>query len=148
MCVKHKSEEILLSFLLPCVVSGCPNLPKFQHQQKGISWVSWWCWDVLVSQPCRTLVACAEHVLWLSAWWVWWASPSAGVCQCGGLRPLLGGSCSGTPTSPVSCLDRLFVSAQIAGSVTESWGPSRLTESVSLFANVVRRGLFTFYPLG
>ena len=76
------------------------------------------------------------------------ASPSAGVCQCGGLRPLLGGSCSGRPTSPVSCPDRLFVSPQIAGLCYRILG-TLLTdrESMSLFANVVRRGPSTFYPL-
>ena len=57
----------------------------------------------------------------------------AGVCQCAGFKTLVRSSCSGSPTSPVSCLDRLFVFQQIAGSVTESWGPSRLTEPMPLF---------------
>ena len=70
----------------------------------------------------------AVSLLVVGQWWCWCLSVR-------GFKTLVRGSCSGAPTSPVSCLDRLFVSAQIAaGSVTESWPPP-LTDRVNVFVH-------------
>ena len=111
-------------------VSGCPNLPKFQHQAKkhllGVLDTGM----CLLKRCSRTFVASVCGACSVADYA---SRQRAGVCQCAGFKTLVRGSCSGSPTSPVSCLDRLFVFQQIAGSVTESWGPSRLAEPMPLF---------------